>query len=104
RVDTERLQIQDRKPAHNRTLLLNPRYTFENFIVGNSNQLAHAASMAVANAPAKSYNPLFLYGESGLGKTHLMHAVAHSVLDSRPEARVVYVSCEKFTNEFIQAI
>lgn len=84
--------------------LLNPRNTFENFVVGSSNQLAHAASIAVAKAPARAYNPLFLYGDTGLGKTHLMHAVAHFTLDQNPEAQVVYVSCEKFTNEFIRAI
>lgn len=84
--------------------LLNPRNIFGNFVVGSSNQLAHAASMAVAKAPARAYNPLFLYGDTGLGKTHLMHAVAHYILDNAPDAQVVYVSCEKFTNEFIGAI
>ncbi len=84
--------------------LLNPRNTFENFIVGSGNQLAHAASMAVAKLPAKAYNPLFLYGDTGLGKTHLLQAIAHSILDDNPDARVVYVSSEKFTNEFIRAI
>jgi len=85
-------------------LILNPRNNFENFVVGPGNQLAHAACIAVANAPAEAYNPLFLYGETGLGKTHLMHAVAHHILRTRPKARVVYVSTEKFTNEFIRAI
>ncbi len=84
--------------------LINPRNTFKNFIVGSGNQLAHAASMAVAKLPAKAYNPLFLYADTGLGKTHLLHAIAHSVFDDNPDARVVYVSCEKFTNEFIRAI
>ncbi len=84
--------------------LLNPRNTFENFIVGSGNQLAHAASVAVADTPAKAYNPLFLYGETGLGKTHLMHAISQCILDRNPDASVVYVSCEKFTNEFIRAI
>jgi chromosomal replication initiator protein len=83
---------------------LNPKNTFENFVIGGGNQLAHAACMAVANAPAKAYNPLFIYGETGLGKTHLMHAVAHHVLKRRPEAKITYISCEKFTNEFIRAI
>jgi chromosomal replication initiator protein len=84
--------------------LLNPKNTFENFIVGAGNQMAHAACVAVANAPAKAYNPLFLYGDTGLGKTHLMHAVAHYVLSRTPQTRIVYTSTEKFTNEFIQAI
>ncbi|EDY81432.1 chromosomal replication initiator protein DnaA [Verrucomicrobiia bacterium DG1235] len=83
---------------------LNPRNTFENFVIGSNSQLAHAASIAVAHAPAGAYNPLFLYGETGLGKTHLMHAVGHHILANRPEARVVYLSSEKFTNEFISAI
>jgi chromosomal replication initiator protein len=85
-------------------LPLNPRYTFENFVVGPGNQLAHAACIAVANAPARAYNPVFLYGETGLGKTHLMHAVAHCILQMNPHARVAYISTEKFTNEYIKAI
>lgn len=84
--------------------LLNPSNTFDNFVVGSGNQLAHAASIAVANAPGRAYNPLFVFGETGLGKTHLMHAVAHQMLLNNPAARIAYISTEKFTNEFIHAI
>lgn len=83
---------------------LNPKNTFENFVVGQNNNLAHAAAVAIANAPAKAYNPLFIYGDTGLGKTHLMHAVGHFILKSNRLAKVAYVSTEKFTNEFIRAI
>lgn len=87
-----------------RSLGINPKNTFSNFIVGAGSELAHAACVAVSNAPAHAYNPLFLYGETGLGKTHLMHAVAHQALNRNPSCRITYVSCEKFTNEFIRAI
>jgi chromosomal replication initiator protein len=83
---------------------LNPRNTFETYVVGSNNQMAHAASMAVAQAPAQAYNPLFLYGETGLGKTHLMHAIGHAIIRHNADARVAYLSTEKFTNEFIQAL
>jgi chromosomal replication initiator protein len=83
---------------------LNPKYTFNNFVVGPSNQLAHAAAIAAAGGVGRRHNPLFLVGGTGLGKTHLVHAVAHEVRAQRPEARIVYVSAEKFVNEFVQAL
>ena len=83
---------------------LNRRNTFENFVIGSNSQLAHAAAIAVAHAPAEAYNPLFVYGETGLGKTHLMHAVGHHILQNKPDARIAYLSSEKFTNEFISSI
>jgi chromosomal replication initiator protein len=86
------------------TTYINPRYTFSNFIVGSANRLAHAASLSVAERPGHAYNPLFLYGGVGLGKTHLMHAIGNQVIAKFPRKRVVYATSEKFTNEFITSI
>ena len=83
---------------------LNPKYTFDTFVIGNSNSFAHAACVAVAESPAKSYNPLFLYGGVGLGKTHLMQAIGHHILETDSTQKVVYVSSEKFTNELVNSI
>ncbi len=83
---------------------INPRNTFESYVVGTNNQFAHAACLAVAQAPARTYNPLFLYGGTGLGKTHLMHAIGHYLIERKKNAKVVYVTSEQFTNEFIDAI
>ena len=82
----------------------NPRYTFETFVVGESNRFAFAAAGAVAARPGKNYNPLFLHGDSGLGKTHLLHAIAHEIITSRPGTRVAIVSSERYTNEFVEAL
>ena len=83
---------------------LNPKYSFDNFVIGQSNRFAHAAAVAVAEAPAKAYNPLFVYGDSGLGKTHLLHAIGHYAMNLYPGIRVRYVSSEEFTNDFINSI
>ena len=83
---------------------LNPRYTFDTFVIGDNNQMAHAASIAVAEAPAEAYNPLFLYGGAGLGKTHLMHSIAHYIIEHDSNLNVLYVTSEDFTNEVINSI
>ena len=83
---------------------LNPKYTFDTFVVGGNNNFAHAASLAVAESPGEVYNPLFLYGGAGLGKTHLMHSIAHFILDKNPKKKVLYVTSETFTNELIDAL
>jgi chromosomal replication initiator protein len=96
-------ETTDRHPLH-KDNIFNPKNTFETFVVGNNNSFAHAAALAVAQAPGKSYNPLFLYGGVGLGKTHLLHAIGQHVANHRKGARVAYLSSEKFTNEYIDAI
>jgi chromosomal replication initiator protein len=98
-----RLESRRQKLA-SRGIYLNPKYTFENFVIGPSNQFAHAAAKAVADAPGKVYNPLFIYGGVGLGKTHLITAIGNTVIDRRPEISVIYVSAEQFTNEVVSAI
>lgn len=83
---------------------LQPRYTFNTFIVGKGNELAHAAAQAVADRPGEAYNPLYIYGDVGLGKTHLLQAIGHTMLERNPQCKIMYVSSEKFTNEFVQAV
>ncbi|GMA29036.1 chromosomal replication initiator protein DnaA [Arenivirga flava] len=96
---------QEEGPANKRAdSRLNPKYNFDNFVIGGSNRFAHAAAVAVAEAPAKAYNPLFVYGDSGLGKTHLLHAIGHYAETMYPGIRVRYVSSEEFTNDFINSI
>jgi chromosomal replication initiator protein len=92
-----------KQEAHN-NIGLNPAYTFDDFVIGSSNKMAHAAAMAVAESPAKAYNPLFIYGKAGMGKTHLMNAIGHCVAAKNPGMKVVYITSEQFTNQLIQSI
>ena len=96
--------FENSPPERSSDTRLNPKYSFDNFVIGQSNRFAHAAAVAVAEAPAKAYNPLFVYGESGLGKTHLLHAIGHYAMSLYPGIRVRYVSSEEFTNDFINSI
>jgi len=101
---TGRPRIADREANEVEAARLNPKYTFDTFVIGASNRFAHAAAVAVAEAPAKAYNPLFVYGQSGLGKTHLLHAIGHYARNLYPHVRVRYVNSEEFTNDFINSI
>ena len=92
--------FSSKKHTHN----LNPNYTFDSYVVGPSNQFAHAAAMAAANSPSRTYNPLFLYGGVGLGKTHLMQAIGNHVASKKPRSKICYITCESFTNEYIEAL
>ncbi|MCL5099454.1 MAG: chromosomal replication initiator protein DnaA [Candidatus Omnitrophica bacterium] len=100
----KRIEEPADRSAVNRDLILNPKFTFDTFVVGSSNHFAHAAALAVAQSPGKSYNPLFFYGGTGLGKTHLLNAIGQYVADHKKNPHVAYVSSEKFTNEYIDAI
>ena len=95
---------EDKEPEFKDEYYLNPRFNFKNFVVGNNNKFAHAAAVAVAESPAEAYNPLFLYGGSGLGKTHLMHAIGHYILKNKKGVKVLYVSSEMFMNEMVSAL
>ncbi len=104
---TEEKEVSPAAPVFNLNLAnanLNPKYRFDTFIVGSNNTFAHSASLAVAESPGSAYNPLFLYGGPGLGKTHLMHSIGHFILSNNPDMKVLYVTSEQFTNEVIDSI
>lgn len=102
--DDRRASVRTVADAPKTPISINPRNTFENFVVGESNALAHAAALAVSQNVGKAFNPLFLYGDTGLGKTHLMHAIAHFIIKNNPSAKVVYISSETFVNDYINAL
>ena len=97
-------QLEPQTPVKGDHSNLNPNYTFDTFVVGNNNRFAHSASLAVAESPGEAYNPLYIYGGPGLGKTHLMHSIGHFIIDQNPDTKVLYVTSEEFTNEVIESI
>ena len=101
---SRQVPLPEARPLYHGGTILNRKYTFDTFVVGSSNQMAHAASLAVADGHSKTYNPLFLYGGVGLGKTHLLHAIGHRFLERNPGARIMYLTAETFINELIQSI
>ncbi len=104
-IDIKKIIISTREePEDKNGMGLNARYTFDNFVVGKSNELAHAAAQAITEGPGKKYNPLFLYGGVGLGKTHLLQAIGHVILKKNPRAKILYTNAERFTNEFVNAL
>ncbi|MCR5594582.1 MAG: chromosomal replication initiator protein DnaA [Lachnospiraceae bacterium] len=106
-LDNNNLLKPGQEPVYNlnyETANLNPKYKFNTFVVGGSNKFAHSASLAVAESPGETYNPLFLYGGAGLGKTHLMHSIGHFILENNPNTKILYVTSEQFTNEVIESI
>jgi len=105
-TQAKKFQTEKKEKKYNHSIksFLNPKYKFDTFIIGNSNRFAHAASLAVAESPSSAYNPLFLYGGVGLGKTHLMHAIGHYIVSNNANAKILYVTSEKFTNDLINSI
>ena len=106
-MDSKNGEVTIKSPVYNinyENANLNPKYKFDTFVVGSNNKFAHSASLAVAESPGEAYNPLYLYGGAGLGKTHLMHSIGHFILEQDPDKKVLYVTSEEFTNEVIESI